>query len=89
VGNSPGWLYKVPSSRTASGAAIVKLWCVPINKKLQPLPASNCRPERLVTTVKLLMAQQLVAEECGLSEVVPAMWTDRVNGVLPGKTTYF
>jgi len=56
---------RVPTNKTKSGAAVVKMWCVPVRKALQA-GLGKCHPAPVYAQVKLLLAQQKVCG-CALS----------------------
>lgn len=63
-GGSPSWLFRVRTDRTASGWAVVKVWCVPVLKAKQR-GLGMCSPPKVYAQVKLLLAQQKVREGQG------------------------
>ncbi|KXZ51100.1 hypothetical protein GPECTOR_14g82 [Gonium pectorale] len=82
-GGSPSWLFRVRTDRTASGWAVVKVWCIPVLKAKQR-GLGMCDPKRVYAQVKLLLAQQKLTAECGMNEIVPKVWVEPLNGVMPG-----
>ncbi|KAG2495164.1 hypothetical protein HYH03_006771 [Edaphochlamys debaryana] len=82
-GGSPSWLFRVRTDRTESGWAVVKVWCVPVLKAKQR-GLGMCDPKRVYAQVKLLLAQQKLTAECGMNEIVPKVWVEPLNGVMPG-----
>ncbi|GLI62170.1 hypothetical protein VaNZ11_004750 [Volvox africanus] len=82
-GGSPSWLFRVRTDRTESGWAVVKVWCVPVLKPKQR-GLGMCDPRKVFAQVKLLLAQQKLTAECGLNEIVPKVWVEPLNGVMPG-----
>ncbi|EFJ49782.1 hypothetical protein VOLCADRAFT_104229 [Volvox carteri f. nagariensis] len=68
---------------TLSGWAVVKVWCVPVLKPKQR-GLGMCDPKKVYAQVKLLLAQQKLTAECGLNEIVPKVWVEPLNGVMPG-----
>jgi len=65
--------------------AAVKVFCLPARKPGQRpderLP--ECNRGRVQQQARILMAQQAVADACGLSDVTPRSWIAPVNGVEP------
>ncbi|GFR52103.1 hypothetical protein Agub_g14616, partial [Astrephomene gubernaculifera] len=82
-GGSPSWLFRVRTDRTASGWAVVKVWCIPVLKPKQR-GLGMCDPKKVYAQVKLLLAQQKLTAECGMNEIVPKVWVEPLNGVMPG-----
>ncbi|KAI8464996.1 MAG: hypothetical protein J3K34DRAFT_380094 [Monoraphidium minutum] len=83
TGNSPGWLLRVKTNRSRTGEAAAKVWCVPLRKPGTATPPT-CKPSRIRRQLQTVLAQQRVAEDCGLLDVLPAHWVGRVDGALPG-----
>eukprot|EP00195_Chlamydomonas_chlamydogama_P015552 CAMPEP_0202899652 /NCGR_PEP_ID=MMETSP1392-20130828/7827_1 /ASSEMBLY_ACC=CAM_ASM_000868 /TAXON_ID=225041 /ORGANISM="Chlamydomonas chlamydogama, Strain SAG 11-48b" /LENGTH=462 /DNA_ID=CAMNT_0049585895 /DNA_START=182 /DNA_END=1570 /DNA_ORIENTATION=- len=82
-GASPNWLFLAPTSRTHSGKAIVKVACIPVSKhnsKVHP----KCMAEPASRFAKLYLAIEMLAEDCGLQDIIPKVWVEHVNGVIPG-----
>jgi len=91
-GASPNWLFLAPTSRTHSGRAIVKVSCIPV-AKLHDRKAGEpghtaakprCFADHSANFARLLLAIEQVAEDCGLDDIVPKVWVEEVNGVIPG-----
>jgi hypothetical protein len=65
--------------------AAVKVFCLPARKPGQRaderLP--ECNRGRVALQAQVLLAQQAVADACGLSDVTPRSWIAPVNGVEP------
>jgi hypothetical protein len=38
---------------------------------------------RILELVHLLQAQELLSEECGFSEIIPKVWFEPVNAIIP------
>ncbi|KAG2488696.1 hypothetical protein HYH03_012697 [Edaphochlamys debaryana] len=87
VGASPEWLFlaDLPDTPTTGRKAVVKVWCVPIDK-VRGTFISGCQAtaDRAATAVQFLVAQQKVMEECGLMDVTIKVWPARVNAIVPG-----
>ncbi|KAG2449982.1 hypothetical protein HYH02_000086 [Chlamydomonas schloesseri] len=82
-GGSPSWLFRVRTDRTESGWAVVKVWCIPVLKAKQR-GLGMCDPKKVYAQVKLLLAQQKLTAECGMNAIVPKVWVEPLNGVMPG-----
>eukprot|EP00198_Chlamydomonas_reinhardtii_P002127 XP_001691463.1 predicted protein [Chlamydomonas reinhardtii] len=82
-GGSPSWLFRVRTDRTQSGWAVVKVWCIPVLKAKQR-GLGMCDPKKVYAQVKLLLAQQKLTAECGMNAIVPKVWVEPLNGVMPG-----
>ncbi len=48
------------------------------------LPLRSCWPLQVSERLQLLLALQRVRDDCGFQDIVPAMWLDPVNAVMPG-----
>ena len=83
VGNTHSFTYCASTNRTASGSAVAKLYCLPIPKGVEALPPV-CAPDDVYNVTRRLMAVQKVVEECGFEDIVPRVWTERLDAVLPG-----
>ncbi|KAL6763593.1 hypothetical protein V8C86DRAFT_2491886 [Haematococcus lacustris] len=82
-GGSPSWLFRVRTNKTTSGWAVVKVWCVPV-MKVKQRGFAMCSQRKVYSQVKLLLAQNKVASECGLLDIAPRTWVEPVHGVIPG-----
>ena len=82
-GASPAWLFRVKDPRARSGWSVVKVWCIPLMKPKQR-GLAKCAPNNIIRQIKLLLAQQKITAECGLQDIVPKLWMEHVDGVLPG-----
>ncbi|MEW5300995.1 MAG: hypothetical protein WDW36_003881 [Sanguina aurantia] len=83
---APAQLHRLPvrTNKTASGWAVVKTWCIPV-LKVKQRGLAMCSPRKVYAQVKLLLAQQKLTAECGLQTIVPKLWVEPVNGIIPGK----
>jgi hypothetical protein len=73
----------VKDPRARSGMSVVKVWCVPLMKAKQR-GLAKCAPNNIIRQIKLLTAQQKITSECGLQDIVPKLWMESVDGVIPG-----
>lgn len=56
------------------------MWCVMVWKsKQRGPPPTVCESAKIARQVELLLAQQKVTEECGLQEIIPRLWVDKVG----------
>lgn len=55
----------------------------PDRPALCPLP-HRCWPLQVAERMQLLLALQRLRDDCGFQDIVPAMWLDPVNAVMPG-----
>ncbi len=83
-GASPAWLFRMRDKRARSGWSVVKVWCIPLMKAKQR-GLAKCAPKNIIRQIKLLTAQQKVTAECGLQDIVPKLWMEGVDGVVPGE----
>eukprot|EP00798_Chlamydomonas_sp_ICE-L_P018469 gene18469-24960_t len=82
-GATSSFLFRATTNKTASGTAVLKIYCMPIAKRENgnvPL----CAPSTVLKNMRLLLAIQKVSEECGLNDIVPKIWVDRVDAIVPG-----
>ncbi|GIL79952.1 hypothetical protein Vretimale_12814 [Volvox reticuliferus] len=82
VGASPSWLFVAPTDKTPNKKAIVKVACIPVGKHARNKFA-QCLPDLALKYAKVYLAIEKLAEECGLTDIVPKVWVDWVNAVIP------
>ena len=62
-GAGPGWMHRATTNRTASGVAMVKIFCMPMSK----IPGNNrvmmCDPANILKKMKVLLGIAKLAEE--------------------------
>lgn len=81
-GATSGWLFRASTNRTASGTAVVKVYCMPLPKR----PGAKiplCAPSTILKNMRLLLAIEKIVEECGFQDIIPAVWVDKVNAPVP------
>ena len=61
-GGSPGWLFLGKTNQTANGAAVVKVFCMPLPKKLG-WPVIPCNPAAILRNMRLLLGIQRIVDE--------------------------
>ncbi|KAG2494960.1 hypothetical protein HYH03_006895 [Edaphochlamys debaryana] len=85
VGASPEWLFfsDLPDTPTTGKKAVIKVWCMPIDKVHGTFSWRCTDSFAGATNVQFLVAQQKVMEECGLLDVTIKVWPARVNAVVP------
>ncbi|GIL86258.1 hypothetical protein Vretifemale_14600 [Volvox reticuliferus] len=86
VGASPEWLFlaDMPDTPMTGKRAVVKVWCMPIDKVHGTFSWRCSNTGEGAKAVQFLLAQQKVMEECGLMDVTIKVWPGRVNAVVPG-----
>jgi hypothetical protein len=73
-----------PTSKTKSGKAIVKLACVPVTKPTHNVQIRpQCHSDKTLRFAQIYLAIELIAEDCGLTDVIPKVWVEEVNGIIP------
>eukprot|EP00200_Dunaliella_tertiolecta_P002061 CAMPEP_0202342448 /NCGR_PEP_ID=MMETSP1126-20121109/3006_1 /ASSEMBLY_ACC=CAM_ASM_000457 /TAXON_ID=3047 /ORGANISM="Dunaliella tertiolecta, Strain CCMP1320" /LENGTH=474 /DNA_ID=CAMNT_0048933401 /DNA_START=1018 /DNA_END=2442 /DNA_ORIENTATION=+ len=82
-GASSTWTFKATTNRTASKEAVVKVYCLPVSKNTLQLQSSGCATSHVMRNVQLNMAMDQVASDCGFHDIVPRVWLDRVEGIVP------
>ncbi|MEW5319050.1 MAG: hypothetical protein WDW38_010226 [Sanguina aurantia] len=93
-GASSEWLFfaDTPQAATTAAAAaagggeraVLKVWCMPVDK-VRRLFRWVCTNDVVATrSVRFLIAQQRVVEECGLLDATVRVWLAPVNAILPG-----
>ncbi|MEW5307325.1 MAG: hypothetical protein WDW36_009731 [Sanguina aurantia] len=83
TGASPSWLFVTPTDKTPNGKAVIKVACIPVGKTAsEKFP--RCQAELAAEDARVYYAVERIAEECGLMDVIPKVWVERVNGVIPG-----
>ncbi|KAG2497271.1 hypothetical protein HYH03_004855 [Edaphochlamys debaryana] len=83
AGATTSWIFKTNTNMTPSGEAVVKMYCLPISKKVGgKIP--SCRPSRITEIMQHLMAIDKLSVDCGFTDLVPRMWLAPVRGVVPG-----
>lgn len=70
------------TNRTASGEAVVKVYCMPVPKRPGG-SAPTCAPTTLLRIMKLLRALDRLSVECGFTDLLPRIWLAPVNAVVP------
>uniref|UniRef100_A0A7S0RET0 PI3K/PI4K catalytic domain-containing protein n=1 Tax=Chlamydomonas leiostraca TaxID=1034604 RepID=A0A7S0RET0_9CHLO len=81
-GATSSWLFKATTPRTPSGHAVVKLYCVPIPKR-EAGKVPTCSPVTVLKNMQLLLALEKISEDCGLGDIIPKVWVERVDAVIP------
>eukprot|EP00798_Chlamydomonas_sp_ICE-L_P012581 gene12581-15805_t len=81
-GATSSFLFQATTNVTASGNAVVKLFCVPMAKRVGG-KVPICSPYLVLKNMRLLLAIQKLSEECGYEEMVPRVWVGKVNAVIP------
>ena len=61
-GATSGWLFMAKTNRTASGNAVVKLYCMPLPKR-PGARIPSCSPETILKNIRLLLGIERVVEE--------------------------
>ncbi|KAG1676217.1 hypothetical protein FOA52_006434 [Chlamydomonas sp. UWO 241] len=62
---------------------IVKVFCIPLNKRTNVMGSSTCSVRQASERVELLLAQQKLLQDCGIAELSPRVWVAPVIGVTP------
>lgn len=59
------------------------MYCMPLTKRPGArLP--TCAPQAILRNMRLLLAIQMLSDECGFQDIIPRIWVDRVNAPVPG-----
>lgn len=82
-GATSGWLFMASTNRTESKKAVLKVYCMPLPKK-PGARVPSCAPETILKNMKLLLGLEKVAEDCGFLDIIPRLWVEKVNAVVPG-----
>ena len=82
-GATASFLFRATTNQTASGGAVAKVYCVPVPKR-EGGKYPTCAPSTVLKNMRLLLAIQKLRDECGFEDLVPRVWVDRVDGVMPG-----
>lgn len=72
------FIYRTSTNRTASGKAVVKIYCVPV-RKLVNGKTPTCSPRTAVRIITMLLAIDRISQECGFGDLLPRLWVDRVR----------
>ena len=72
------FVYQTDTSRTASGKAVVKVYCVPV-RKVGTGKTPTCCPHSTMRTIAMLLAIDRISQECGFTDLLPRLWVDRVS----------
>eukprot|EP00798_Chlamydomonas_sp_ICE-L_P012582 gene12582-15806_t len=72
-GATPGWTFRAKTNRTPEGIAVTKGYCMPISKRT------------VLRGIRLQLALQKLSDECGFEDIVPRVWSDKVDAVVPGQ----
>ncbi|GLI65769.1 hypothetical protein VaNZ11_009364 [Volvox africanus] len=83
MGATSSWIFRTQTNVTRSGEAVVKVYCLPVPKRVGGQPPT-CNPLRIAEIMKLLMALDKLSQDCGFTDLIPRMWLAPVFGVLPG-----
>ncbi|GAX84742.1 hypothetical protein CEUSTIGMA_g12164.t1 [Chlamydomonas eustigma] len=74
----PGWNQR----------SIAKVFCIPISKapKRKGIirTAPVCSLKQATERIELLLAQQKLAADCGMQEVMPRVWLAKLSAIMPG-----
>lgn len=82
LGASPEWIFT--ADLPGGGKAIIKVWCFPVDKVHKTF-GWRCQKQKLpVQANQFLVAQQKVADDCGLMDVTVRIKLAPVNAVVPG-----
>ncbi|PNW74251.1 hypothetical protein CHLRE_13g591250v5 [Chlamydomonas reinhardtii] len=82
VGASPSWLFVAPTDKTPNRKAIVKVACIPVGKHARHKFA-QCHADLALKYAKIYLAIEKLAENCGLTDIIPKIWVDWVDAVIP------
>lgn len=82
-GNTGNWLLHGSTPFTPSGRAYLKVFCMPMTRRQGARPVS-CNPSKVLYRMKLVQATTSIAQDCGLSGVLPKIWFSKVSGIIPG-----
>ncbi|KAG1662705.1 hypothetical protein FOA52_014570 [Chlamydomonas sp. UWO 241] len=82
-GATNGWLFRATTPKTASGTAVVKVYCMPLPKR-PGAKVPTCAPQAILRNMRLLLALQKLSDECGFTDIVPRLWVEKVNAPVPG-----
>ncbi|KXZ45058.1 hypothetical protein GPECTOR_59g667 [Gonium pectorale] len=83
AGATSSWIFRANTNMTPSGEAVVKMYCLPIQKR-PGAKIPTCKPDRTAEVMRHLMALDKLSVECGFTDLVPRMWLAPVRGVVPG-----
>lgn len=81
-GATSSWLFRATTNLTKSGVAVVKVYCVPIPKRAGG-KVPTCSPITVMKNMQLLVAIEKISQDCGLDDIIPKVWIDKVEGVIP------
>jgi len=86
LGASPEWLFHadLPDTHITGQKAIVKVWCMPIDKVTGKMRWKCDNTEIAIRGSQHLVALDKVTRECGLDDVTIKVWLAPVNAVVPG-----
>lgn len=65
------WIFKANTNTTASGEAVVKLYCLPLRKR-EGGKVPSCKGARIVEIMRLLMALDKLNVDCAFT--VRGLW---------------
>lgn len=82
AGASPSWLFVAPTDKTRNKKAIVKVACIPVGKHANN-KHPECHADMAVKYAKVYLAIEKLAEDCGLTDIVPKIWVEWVDAVIP------
>ncbi|KAL6755005.1 hypothetical protein V8C86DRAFT_2686314 [Haematococcus lacustris] len=82
-GATSSWLFRASTARVPSGQAVVKVYCMPIPKR-PGARVPSCSPLTVLRTMMLMMALERISQDCGLDDILPNVWVDRIEAVVPG-----
>ncbi|KAG1668320.1 hypothetical protein FOA52_011217 [Chlamydomonas sp. UWO 241] len=63
---------------------IIKVWCIPVSKLRSVTGPVTCSVKQASERVEILLAQQALAEDCGITEITPRVWLAKLSGLMPG-----
>ncbi|KAG1655370.1 hypothetical protein FOA52_012097 [Chlamydomonas sp. UWO 241] len=83
-GKTNAWLFCASTNVTSSGEAVVKVYCLPLEKYPGATIPTRCPTHHVLRNARVLLSIQKVVDECGFNDIVPRLWVDKVNAPVPG-----
>ncbi|GIL86967.1 hypothetical protein Vretifemale_15166 [Volvox reticuliferus] len=83
MGATSSWIFRTHTNMTPTGEAVVKVYCVPVPKRVGGQPPT-CNPLRIAEIMRLLISLDNLSQDCGFTDLIPRMWLAPVLGVMPG-----
>ncbi|EFJ50201.1 hypothetical protein VOLCADRAFT_89086 [Volvox carteri f. nagariensis] len=77
----PDWIFRTNTNMTPSGEAVVKVYCIPISKRVTG-SKPTCNPVRIAEIMRHLLALDKLSQDCGFTFYSWwGLWMEYVEGV--------